>query len=182
MIVLGVADGDAVVRGQPQLIEGGGETGRLVHARGQDHHGALVEDHLALEAQFSDHVQDDRLVRLARGDYDAADGQRRDPPADELDDERLGRRLGQRALLLRGRPIERRPVLGDDAIEQLEIGKQRDHVGELTTGDEQGLAAAVSHRAQGRRSGRVHLAIPGQGSVIVTREHEIAHGELIPLK
>ena len=178
MIVLGVADGHAVVRRQAQLVERGGQTGRLVHARGQDHHGALVEDHLALEAELPDHVQHDRLVRLARGDDDAADGQRGDPPADQLRDERLGRRVGQCALLLRGRPVEHGPVLGDDPIEQLEIGEQRHQVGELAAGDEQGLAAAVSQREQGRHGGRGDLPIPGQGSVIVTREREITHGEL----
>ena len=54
VVVLGVADGDDVVRRQTESLERRREPGRLVDAGRQHHHRALVEDHLQLEAEIAD--------------------------------------------------------------------------------------------------------------------------------
>ena len=67
-VVLRVAHRDGVAQRETQLVEGGGEAGLLVDAGGQDHHRALVEDDLVLEAQLAHHLDRVDLVRLAGGD------------------------------------------------------------------------------------------------------------------
>ena len=74
VVVLGVADADDVVRGEVQLLERGGQAGRLVHARGQHHDRPFVEDDLPLQAQLVDGIEDGALVRLDRGDDRAPHG------------------------------------------------------------------------------------------------------------
>jgi hypothetical protein len=62
MVVLGVADADDVVRRQMEVRERALEAGGLVHARRQHHDGALVEDHLELEAEVADGGEHRRVV------------------------------------------------------------------------------------------------------------------------
>ena len=68
MIVLGVADAHGVVQRDVELFQRRLETGRLVHAARQHHHGALVEDHLQLEAQIADRFQHHFFIGLPGGD------------------------------------------------------------------------------------------------------------------
>ena len=72
MIVLGVADGDGVVSGQPEFVQGSRKAGRLVDARGQNHHRPFVEDDLQLQPELTDELDGDHLMRLARRHDDVA--------------------------------------------------------------------------------------------------------------
>jgi hypothetical protein len=87
VIVLGVADTDAVVRGQAQRLERRLKAALLVDARGQDHHGALVERHLQLQAELADRLQGHRFERLPGGDHGTPDRDRPNSPALEQIDE-----------------------------------------------------------------------------------------------
>ena len=79
-----------------ELLERGGQAGRLVHAGRQHHHGALVEDHLQLQPELADRFEHGDLVRLPGRHDHAADRRaaRRRAPA-QLLRERGRRRLGQ---------------------------------------------------------------------------------------
>src|SRR6476469_3625631 len=69
MVILSVAHGHDVVQGQTKLFERFQQTGGLVDARRQNHHGALVEDHLQFETEVTNRLQHGSLMRAYGGDY-----------------------------------------------------------------------------------------------------------------
>ena len=89
VVVLGVADGDDVVRRQAQLVRArrrgrspcSRPTGRTITA-------PLLKITCEFEAELADHLEDGRLVRLPGGDDHPADRDRPDPAAPERRDER----------------------------------------------------------------------------------------------
>ena len=46
------------------LLQGGGQSGGFVDARGQHHHGAFIKDYLQFQSQIADCFQNDGLMRM----------------------------------------------------------------------------------------------------------------------
>ena len=117
MVVLCVANGDDVVRRQPQHSKRHFESGRLVDTRRQDHDRPLVEYDLMLEPEVANCGENGRPVRVPRSDDDPTDRQRRHPALSQPFDERRRRGGANDALPLRVRIVDQRAVLGDHEVE-----------------------------------------------------------------
>ena len=111
---------------RPHLLQGGGQPGRLVDAGRQHHHRALVEDHLQLQPQVADGFEDGGLVRLPGGDDHPADRDRlRRRAARRRLDERCRAAARPAASPLAGGAVEQGAVLGDDPLEEVDVGEDR---------------------------------------------------------
>jgi hypothetical protein len=176
VVVLRVAHAHAVVRGESQLHERGFEPRGLVHSRGQDHDGALVEDDLELESEVPDGLKHGRLVRVPGRHQAVPHGERRDPAGAERGNEVGGRGFPERLVLSAGGSVDDSAVLGDHAVEHLDLRKDGEQILELPPRHQDDLAARIAkpakrgHRVAGDR------ALGGQGSVEVAGEHQVAHG------
>ena len=144
VIVLGVADADHVVGRQTELAERLAKAGRLAQAGRQHHHGVFVERHMQLETQIADDFEDGGLVGLPGGNNDAADRQGRHTALPQGADEGFGRRLAEELFLARGRVVDDRAVLCDDAVEQLDVRTGREQILQLATGHEDEPSARVA--------------------------------------
>jgi len=80
VIVFRVTHGDRIAHRQAELLQRQGEPGLFVHARREQHHGALIEDDLPLQAKLADHLEGRDLIRLARR-HDHPAGMQRDSAA-----------------------------------------------------------------------------------------------------
>ena len=86
MVVLCIADGDGVVRGQPKHVEGNMKACRLAHTLRQRHDTAGVEDEHQRKLQRSNHVEQPWcLVRI--GVYETFAGTKRNATALKLVDD-----------------------------------------------------------------------------------------------
>ena len=150
------------------------QPGRLVDRGGQHHHRAFVQDHLQVEAHLADHVQDDAFVWLLGGHENLAGGQRLDAAPPEFLNERRGRRLAQRASLLRLRSVHEWPVLRDHAIEDRNLREDLDQVLDPPTGDQDQLAAGGCEPVERLECFGCNGAVRGECAVIVRRQGEIA--------
>ena len=126
VVVLGVADADRVVRRQTEFRERRDEAGRLVHARWQDHHRALVEDDLQFEPIVVNGLQHFFLMRFPGRDDDAAGRDRADAARLELGREARRRRLSENARLLCLGVVDGRAVLHHGSIEEIDSWEDRE--------------------------------------------------------
>jgi hypothetical protein len=70
MIVLCIADADAVMRGEPQLEQCRLQATGLVRSRRKNHYGRVIENDVKLETQISNHPEDLDFIRAQCGnDY-----------------------------------------------------------------------------------------------------------------
>ena len=110
----------------PQLAQRRGEARRLVHAGGQHHHGAFVEDHLQLEAEIADGVEHGRanaapMSPRSRRPTDSGATPRRSSSATNAG----GGGVGEHGLSLARGPVEQRAVLGDHESKRSSCGHTR---------------------------------------------------------
>ncbi len=175
MIVLGIADRDDVTWVERKLLQRRPHSARLVDARRQNHHRALVEDDLQFEAERTDRLEHVVVVGRDRGDDDAPDRERRDAAPLEKCDERGGRRLGQRHGLAGCRAVNECAVFGDDAVEQVEAREHPAEIAELAAGDEQKLAARPAHLFERRDGSVADDAIGGERAIEVGGERLELH-------
>ena len=76
-------------------------------------------------------------------------------------DERCRRGLGQQANLLGSRLVDEGPVLGHDAVEQLQVRADGLQVFEFPPGDQDRPPAGVAEPADRRPDRVVHVPVPG---------------------
>ena len=180
MVVLRVAHADAVVRRELHFRERGGKAACLVHARRQHHHGALVEDDLQLEPELLDDVEDDLVLGCPGGDDHPADGQGRHVPLFERLYEGGGGPLCQRLLGVRRRRVEQRAVLGDDLVEDLQLPEMIREVVELAPRDQHQPPPGVLQLPERRQRRLAHLAVVGDGAVVIAGEDVVTHHAALP--
>ena len=123
VIVLCVAHSDHIVRRELELRERGIQSRRLVHARRQYHHRALVENDLQFQTELTDHFEDRGLVRLPGRDDRVPDRQRRNIALLELFHENSRRSRRDHVLLARRRLIEQRAVFRHNEVENADFRK-----------------------------------------------------------
>ena len=176
VVVLRVAHAHAVVRGESQLEQRGFEPRRLVHSGRQDHDRALVEDDLELEPEVPDGLEHSRLVRLPGRHQAMPHGERRDPAGAERGNEVGGWGFPERLVLSAGRAVDDSAVLGDHAVEHLDVRKDGEQILDLPPRHQDDLAARVAKPVKGGHRLTRDRALGGQGSVEVAGEDEVAHG------
>ena len=96
---------------------------RLVVPGGENHHCPLVELDVELETHRADGLEHDVLKRLARRHDDLAHGDRLDAAPAQRFDERGRRRLVEQTRSPASRREQDGPVLGHDALEDIEVRK-----------------------------------------------------------
>jgi hypothetical protein len=148
------------VRRQSTLDQRRGEPARLVDTGGQDHHRALVEDDLQLEAQFADRLEHDVLHRLPTSDDAAANRQRMHATLAQPRDERLGRRLGEQGFAASAGLIKQRAVFGHNQIAAAQLRKCALQVRQLA-------APGILESSERRNSVGVDDAVTRERAIIV---------------
>ena len=88
----GIAHADDGGGGEMQLLQGGAETGRLVHAAGQDHDRAFVENHFQFQTHRLDRLEHCDFMRFHRG-HDHPAERHRDTARLQLGYKFFGRRF-----------------------------------------------------------------------------------------
>ena len=177
VIVLRVADGCDVVRGQAQPRERASESGGLVHRRGQHHDRALVEDDLQLQPEVADRLQHGGFVRLHRRDDGRADADRHPAPVQCLD-ECPGRRIGEDLALPGRRKVQQGTVLGDHAIESVDLRKDAEQFSQFPTRYQYQPAAAGAEAIERFHPARRHHAVMGERTVVVGGQDDESHEPL----
>jgi hypothetical protein len=128
-----------------------------------------------LETEIADRIEHRAVVRLPRRDDAAPDRKRLDAELGESCHERRGWRIGEALLLACLRRVEKRAVLGDDALEQLDARKYALQIVELAARDEQQPAAGRDDALQRRKCHVVDAPVVGERAVVIAAESEIAH-------
>ena len=176
VIVFRVTDRDRIAHRQAELLQGQGEPRLFVHARREQHHGALVEDDLPLEAELADHLDGRDLIRLARR-HDHPAGVQRGSAALAQPLRQGGRGWFRHALLLaRLRPVEKSAVFGHHQVEEIEPVEDRLQIPELAAGDQHHAPAALAQALYCGHRLRTDGSLLGERPVVVRRHREISHG------
>ena len=136
VIVFRVADANHVVRRKPEFLERRAQTRRLVYARRQNHHCALVENDLKLEAHIADDLDCGRFVGFPGRDDNTANRNPRRTPTDQLARELGRRRFGKQLFFAVSRTVQKSAILSDDAVEQIETWEDAEQVVEFPSGHE----------------------------------------------
>ena len=179
MIVLGITDGDDIVRRKLELFERCHSSGRLVHAGRQDHHGALVEDDLQLQSEVPNDLQHRRFIRFPGRHDRPPDRKRLDVSLPELLDEDGWRGCRNDMFLLGRGVINQRTVFRDNAIEQLELGKCSLEIRQVAAGDQDEPAPGLLELSQGLARRVVDDTVVSYCSVEVGGESEKIQ-EIVP--
>src|SRR6185503_2742016 len=95
-------------------------------------------------------------------------------------DEDVGRRLAQVLALAGLGPVEQRAVLGHDAVEQHDPGKDAEQLVELAPGDEDQLAAGFLQAREAVEDVVGDGAVMRDGPVVVEGDGGVAHGTIRP--
>jgi hypothetical protein len=140
---------------------------------------------LQLKSVFADRFENRLFVWLPRRDDGSANGKRNDALlAQGLDQLRRGFRA-ERGFLFCGGVEEQRSILGDDAIEKINPGKDADKIGQLPSGDEKKLPARSPEGAERVRGCVVDDSIMRKRAVIVGRQtadvHECLRRSSLPI-
>ncbi len=175
-IVLGIPHCDNVAGRDVEFLECGSQPAFLVDTGRQHHHGALVEDDLQLQPQVAYGGQHLALVRLPACDDHAPHRQGRHPGIPQPLGELRRGSGGQRPFLLGRGLVEQRAVLGHDQVEQVQAGHAADQVVQLPSRDQDQLAAGPAQALQGCQRRCVHLAVMGDGAIVVGSQGNLMHG------
>ena len=159
VVVLRVAHGHHVVGREPQAIERRRQARRLRDARRQDHHRALVEDHVQLEAEVTDGLENRHLVRRPGRDDRLAHGHRRHAPGPQRLDEPRGRRLGEQLRRPGLRVEQHAAVLGHHQVEQIDAREDGQELVEHASGHQDELPAGGAQAFQRGDSPVVHPSV-----------------------
>ena len=175
VIVFRVSDSHHVVLGDAKAFQRHLEPGHFSDGRRQNHHRALVEGHVQLQAQVADHFQHGGFIRTPRGNNRIAHRNRFDTASPQVLDQRGGRSLGQQLFFSRRRIVNHGAILRHHPVEQGEPRKNGRQIGQFPAGHQDEPAAGLPQPFQRANRFRVHLAVASQGSIVIRRQRDVSH-------
>ena len=142
VVVLGVADADGVVRREPQLRQRRSRPVALLTPDGSTITAPLLK--MTCSSSPRSRITSSTAVscgsQVATMTWPTESGRCRAARSASTNSSAAARRARRAAV---GGRVEQRAVLGDDALEELDCGKDREQLVELAAGDEHELAACL---------------------------------------